>query len=192
MHCLVHCSAALECPTACPEALGPSRVAPSTQASPSIAVVSGKRSRLLAGPRSLFSSLGRHCMLHAPGVCCRYPHHTEVQAFLELFSEEFGVRNLVQFNTRVVEVRPLSGGSPHKATVQPPEQSRDERLKRGSSTVGSWRWQGAAAGGVRGCKRPACLTGPLHGAIRGAAHTHVVLLKRVTCRATLQCCRLPQ
>ena len=54
-------------------------------------------------------ALRRHCTRHAPVLCCRYPHHTEVQAFLELFAEEFGVRNLVQFNTRVVEVRPLSG-----------------------------------------------------------------------------------
>ena len=56
-------------------------------------------------------ALRRHCTRHAPLLCCRYPHHTEVQAFLELFAEEFGVRDLVQFNTRVVEVRPLSGGA---------------------------------------------------------------------------------
>lgn len=65
-------------------------------------------------------------MLNAFNLCSRYPHHTEVQAFLELFAEEFGVRDLVQFNTRVVEVRPLPGG-------------------------GSWCWQCAAAGGLRCC-----------------------------------------
>ncbi|EIE23106.1 FAD/NAD(P)-binding domain-containing protein [Coccomyxa subellipsoidea C-169] len=37
----------------------------------------------------------------------RYPHHTEVQHFLEAFVEEFGLRDLIQFSTRVVEVSPL-------------------------------------------------------------------------------------
>ncbi|CAL8465411.1 g4947 [Coccomyxa elongata] len=37
----------------------------------------------------------------------RYPHHTEVLSFLEAFTEEFGVRPLIRFDTRVTHIEPL-------------------------------------------------------------------------------------
>ncbi|BDA50060.1 Flavin-containing monooxygenase FMO GS-OX3 [Coccomyxa sp. Obi] len=37
----------------------------------------------------------------------RYPHHTEVLAFLEAFTEQFGLRPLIRFGTRVTHIEPL-------------------------------------------------------------------------------------
>ena len=155
------------------------RVAPNTQANPKIAFV--EHSHLLAGFRTLFVSRKANSTLHAPGLCCRYPHHTEVQAFLELFAEEFGVRNLVHFNTRVVEVRPLSGGALTRPLVS---WLQVHWLGGGSEAVpgvgnaqlqvacGAAKRRGpacspgcASAGHLSGCSctHPVCPGRPLHG-----------------------------
>lgn len=38
----------------------------------------------------------------------RFPHHTEVRQYLEAFADHFGVRDAVQLNTRVTDVRPVA------------------------------------------------------------------------------------